>query len=142
MSQLTPLERDILQACSEDDVGLWEAIWLAKHEFPQASPDEIKQVVLSALRVLLTARLIDAGRSVARDNSYIRSDWRSVFGPGYDIVSWNLSAEQAIERIRREWDQLGGEPTIGDIVWFVSTTEGERVLAEGKERNVLKETDT
>jgi hypothetical protein len=57
-------------------------------------------------------------------------------------VSWNLSAEQAIERIRREWDQLGGEPTIGDIVWFVSTTEGGRVLAEGKERNVLKETDT
>lgn len=142
MNQLTPLERNILQACSEDDVGLWEAVRHGQRKFPRASPDEIKQVVLSALRVLLTARLIDAGRSVARDNSYIRSDWRSVFGPGYDIVSWNLSAEQAIERIRREWDQLGGEPTIGDIVWFVSTTEGERVLAEGKERNVLKETDT
>ncbi len=142
MSQLTPLEQDILQACSEDDVGLWEAVWHAQQEFLKASADEIKEIVLSALHMLLTARLIDAGRSVARDSSYIRSDWRSVFGPGYDIVSWNLSAEQAIERIRREWDQLGGEPTIGDIVWFVSTTEGERVLAEGKERNVLKETDT
>ncbi|CBK40227.1 protein of unknown function [Nitrospira defluvii] len=142
MSQLTPLERDILRACSADDVGLWEAVRHGQWNFPHASPDQIKEIVLSALRVLLTARLVDAGRSVARDNSYIRSDWRSVFGPGYDIVSWNLSAEQAIERIRREWDQLGGEPTIGDIVWFVSTTEGGRVLAEGKERNVLKETDT
>ena len=142
MSQLTPLERDILQACSEDDVGLWEAVRHGQRNFPHASPDEIKQVVISALRVLLTARLIDAGRSVARDSSYIRSDWRSVFGPGYDIVSWNLQADQAIERIGQEWDALGGEPTIGDIVWFVSTTEGERVLAEGKERNVLKETDT
>ncbi len=142
MSQLTPLEREILQACSEDDVGLWEAVRHGQRNFPHASPDEIKQVVISALRVLLTARLIDAGRSVARDSSYIRSDWRSVFGPGYDIVSWNLQADQAIERIGQEWDALGGEPTIGDIVWFVSTTEGERVLAEGKERNVLKETDT
>lgn len=129
MSQLTPLERDILQACSEDDVGLWEAVRHGQRNFPHASPDEIKQVVLSALRVLLTARLIDAGLPVAR-------------GTSYDIVSWNLPADQAIERIRQEWDELGGEPTIGDIVWFVSTTEGERVLAEGKERNVLKETDT
>lgn len=142
MSQFTPLEREILQACSEDDVGLWEAVWRAQQEFPKASADEIKEIVLSALHMLLTARLIDAGRSVARDSSYIRSDWRSVFGLGYDIVSWNLPADQAIERIRQEWDALGGEPTIGDIVWFVSTTEGERVLAEGKERNVLKETDT
>ena len=129
MSQLTPLEREILQACSEDDVGLWEAVRHGQRNFPHASPDEIKQVVLSALRVLLTARLIDAGLPVAR-------------GTSYDIVSWNLPADQAIERIRQEWDELGGEPTIGDIVWFVSTTEGERVLAEGKERNVLKETDT
>ncbi len=128
MSQLTPLERDILQACSEDDVGLWEAVRHGQRNFPHASPDEIKQVVLSALRVLLTARLIDAGLPVAR-------------GTSYDIVSWNLPADQAIERIRQEWDELGGEPTIGDIVWFVSTTEGDRVLAEGKERNVLKESD-
>jgi len=129
MSQLTPLERNILQACSEDDVGLWEAVRRGQRKFPRASPDEIKRVVLSALRVLLTARLIDAGLPVAR-------------GTSYDIVSWNLPADQAIERIRQEWDELGGEPTIGDIVWFVSTTEGDRVLAEGKERNVLKETDT
>ena len=128
MSQLTTLERDILQACSEDDVGLWEAVRHGQRNFPHASPDEIKQVVLSALRVLLTARLIDAGLPVAR-------------GTSYDIVSWNLPADQAIERIRQEWDELGGEPTIGDIVWFVSTTEGDRVLAEGKERNVLKESD-
>ena len=128
MSQLTPLEREILQACSEDDVGLWEAVRHGQRNFPHASPDEIKQVVLSALRVLLTARLIDAGLPVAR-------------GTSYDIVSWNLPADQAIERIRQEWDELGGEPTIGDIVWFVSTTEGDRVLAEGKERNVLKESD-
>jgi hypothetical protein len=152
MSQLTPLERDILQACSEDDVGLWEAVWFVQQDFPEASTDEIKEIVLSALRVLLTARLIDAGRSVARGSSSIPR-WAPgfsaptigespVWGPGYDIVSWNLPADQAIERIRQEWDELGGEPTIGDIVWFVSTTEGGRVLAEGKERNVLKETDT
>ena len=76
MSQLTPLEREILQACSEDDVGLWEAVRHGQRNFPHASPDEIKQVVLSALRVLLTARLIDAGLPVAR-------------GTSYDIVSWN-----------------------------------------------------
>lgn len=129
MSQLTPLEREILQACSEDDVGLWEAVWLAQDEFPEASADEIREIVLSALRMLLAARLIDAGRSVAR-------------GKSYDIVSWNLSAEKSIERICREWDQLGCKPKIGDIVWFVSTTEGERVLTEGRERNVLKESDS
>ena len=32
---------------------------------------------------------------------------------------WKEGAETTIARIRREWLDLGREPTIDDIVWFV-----------------------
>jgi len=128
MNQLTSLQREVLLACSEDDVGLWEIIRFVEWALPAASATEIKEKVFETVLALLKAGLIDAGLPVPECPTFV-------------FKSWNLQPEEAIERIHREWDQLGHKPTLGDIVWFVSTMAGDRILAEGQERNVLKEPD-
>jgi len=61
---------------------------------------------------------------------------------GEPLTPWPLSTQLIIARIATEWDTLGkGRNDLFDIVWFISTMEGDRILAEGQERNVLKEPD-
>lgn len=128
MPKLTVLQQEILLACSADEVGLWEAVWHAKREFPNANPSEVKRETLSSLQALLSAGLIRAGLPRVDSSTF-------VFEP------WNLPVEQITQRIREEWDQLGHEPDLGDIVWFISTVEGDRALAQGKERNAVNESE-
>jgi len=90
----------------------------------QASGKELQRIALKAIKTLLESSLIRAG--------FPRRG-----GSGFD--AWDLPTDQIVERIKQDWNKLGQEPTIGDVVWFVSTTEGDRALAEGQERNVLKE---
>ena len=119
MSELGAIEREILLRCSDDYTGLWEAIRAVQRSDPKATSKEVQQVTLELIAGLLQKDLILAG-CPRRD------------GSGFD--AWNLLNAQIVKRIEQE-------PTMGDVVWFVSTTEGDKVLAEGRERNVLKESD-
>lgn len=147
---LTGLHVTVLTACSDDEVGLWEVIRIVTREIVRqhvgaacySPPDDIwtkersEQIqaveagidpvklqdrTLKVLADLLEAGLIVAG--VPDSNGC----WNG----------WDLIASDSIARIRREWDALGGLPMPGDVAWFVSTTHGDRVLHEGKERNAL-----
>ncbi|MBA3947899.1 MAG: hypothetical protein H0X37_25520 [Herpetosiphonaceae bacterium] len=48
------------------------------------------------------------------------------------FVPWNMSIEAALDRVRREWQQLNGGPSLGDICWLQNTPKGnceaEKVL--------------
>ena len=126
MFELSALAREILIRCSDDYTGLWESIRAVQRSDPEATPKMTQQLTLEAIAGLLRRDLILAG-------------FPKRGGSGFD--AWNLPTDQIIKRIEHEWNELGQEPTIGDVVWFVSTTEGDRLLAEGTERNVLKEPD-
>ncbi|MGB3404093.1 MAG: hypothetical protein WBA77_15525 [Microcoleaceae cyanobacterium] len=39
---------------------------------------------------------------------------------------WDLEINSIINRIKIEWDELGTEPNIGDIAWFITTEKGEK----------------
>lgn len=141
---------EVLQACVDDYVGLWEVIrsvtrdlvieqgGASYYEPPngiwtkermnqlgaaEAAVDQkvLKDRTLNVLSDLLSAGFIKAGLPRGGGSW----EW------------WDLSPSESIARIRREWDALEDPPTGGDIVWFVSTTEGDRALHEDKERNVL-----
>lgn len=148
--RLSDLHMRILEACVNDEVGLWEVIrkvireivceqrgtsvysppgglWTKEASDKLAELERtvdshrLQQRTLEILRDLLETRLIDAGSPTADGG------WKS----------WDLSPAATIERIRVEWDKLGNLPNIGDIVWFISTIEGDRTLGDGIERNTL-----
>lgn len=57
-----------------------------------------------------------------------------------DHVPWQTSAEEAAERIRREWlDEWGDEvPTPGAIVWLSNTAAGDEIARSVLEREAVE----
>lgn len=57
-----------------------------------------------------------------------------------DHVPWQTSAEEAAERIAREWlDEWGDEvPTPGAIVWLSNTAAGDEIARSVLEREALE----
>lgn len=106
------LQQELLYECGLDQTGLWEFVWMTAEELDLDDPDEVRAAVLESTSGLLKAGYIRAGVPKGR----------------VDFDPWNLSPEEAIERIEREWDALGREPDIGEIVWFDITEKGREQL--------------
>ncbi len=96
---------DLLEECRVDHVGLWELISAAYHDLGLTSPGAIRAATMRLARSLLVDRGVRAGFP-SRD--------------GRGFLPWNLQPDEALRRIDEEWDALGREPTIGDIVWFTT----------------------
>ena len=94
------LLEDLLDECDDDYVGLWSIVACVR----RAKYDDAKQVTLALLQFLLSLGVIHAGELDAR----------------FGFVPWTLTADEAIHRIRQEWDQLGSDPRLGDIAWFTT----------------------
>ena len=91
-----------------DTVGLWAIIWEIKQLMPSASVEEIRHTTLETVRDALTGRQVVAGQYVDHDEDNVA------------FSQWNVSVDDALARIDREWTTLGREPSLGDIVWFVA----------------------
>lgn len=110
------LERELLEECAEDHLGLWAVIWPLREEFGIEDEDERRKITLRMLTHLLGMGLMRAGVP----------DGRLRFN------AWNLPATEALKRIEREWNELGREPNIGDVVWFDITEKGRAYLARSE----------
>ena len=110
---------------TEDYVGLWQIIDDFRVNFPQANPQEIKLMTLEATREILETGFMEIGMFEYVDEKNLE----------YQI--WNLDIESIINRIEREWDELGRIPRLGEIAWLVTTKKGEketeRILKKRKE---------
>jgi len=104
-NDLQEIAKDFLTEAQEDYVGLWSLVWDIKNDFPELDRNESRASVLNIIRELLHENLIKAGIP-------------KISG---DFEEWTGSVEEIVSRIRNEWEELGTDPTIGDIVWFVST---------------------
>ena len=94
----------IAEECHEDYVGLWELVKDVKRAFPEASAREVQKTTLELVRDLLST-----GRAVAGDLS----------NDG-DFCDWRLSVDLCVARVREEWDRLGHEPNIAEVVWLTA----------------------
>jgi hypothetical protein len=84
---------------TRDVVGLWNLWRAANHDFGARTPEEAKRLTLDFVRELLAngVQAINIG----------------------DGRPWpDQRPDRVIERISREWDALGREPNVPDIVWF------------------------
>jgi hypothetical protein len=88
----------ILEA-SRDVIGLWNLCRAARQDFGAKKSEQVKKLVLTFVRELLANGLqaINVG----------------------DGRPWpDQRPDNVVERISREWDALGREPNVPDIVWF------------------------
>jgi hypothetical protein len=111
--QLDELRLDLLRRASDDVVGLWEVWRVVKRLHP--SPVEVqRREALCALKDLLDGGLIKAGQ----------------YSPPKGWVWWDIPPQEIVTKIDRDWRALGGEPTLGDVASFKSTSLGEKYVEE------------
>jgi hypothetical protein len=121
MIDLNGLKSEVLKECKEDHVGLWSIIWRIRYalnngEYPspegdRADPLEVRRLTLRLVQELLEAGLLQAG---------------SPTPDGRGFEPWSLGPRETLARIESEWDALGREPNIGEIVWFTATEKGAK----------------
>jgi hypothetical protein len=88
-----------ISEATEDVLGLWQLCRSARYDGGAKTPEEVKTMVLGFVR-----RLLENGVQAVE----IR-----------DQRPWSdQNPDSVIERISREWDALGREPNVPDIVWF------------------------
>jgi hypothetical protein len=75
-----------------------------------ATHDEVRQLSLEIIRKVIKDGLMAVG---------------DVTEKGFHV--WELSADDALERIEREWTALGRNPSLGEICWLSNTEEGDRL---------------
>lgn len=91
---------DFYNEAKDDWVGLWEIVAAAKENF--SMQEEVREGSFEIVRLLI-ARGLRAG-NLTKEGGFV--PW-----PQQD-------PDTVIDRIRREWTELGGDPTINDIAWF------------------------
>ena len=91
----------LLREAAGDHLGLWKAMWLVRDELGPSEADD-KEPVIGVLSGLLEDGLLVAGFPKCR----------------LDFEPWEVEPAEAVARIRREWDELGRDPSIAEIAWF------------------------
>src|SRR5579883_1313447 len=91
------------QQAISDYVGLWQICGRVEHDFCTKSQSQIKEISLRIVRKMLASGL----QAVHLHSSDAGCDpWKE------------QDVDYVIGRIIAEWDALGHNPSVGDIVWF------------------------
>lgn len=123
MTTLNLLERSFLIFCADDYTGVDFVLRDVELTYPLASPGEHRIRTLELIKKMLELGYVQAGHYPE---------------PGGNWAAWDLTIEETIRKISLEWDKFGKErKNLIDIVWFVSTVEGDRALERAKPRNEL-----
>ena len=116
--QLSDLElNQLIAEANADNVGLWEIIWMLR---------EIRGIKDLGLRREYTMNIV---RQVLNTGEVIAAQYRADRSGRYDI--WNMDSDSVIARIESEWDELGREPNVAEIVFFI----GKKMSGQGKGAN-------
>lgn len=94
---------DFKREAMRDYVGLWQVMNAIERDFKPASPEERRRLTLEVVKKLI------AGGLQAVD----------LEPRGSGCVPWaHQDVKHVVNRINAEWNALGRDPDIGDIVWF------------------------
>ena len=98
----------LAEECCVDHVGLWEIVDAVRSDLGSTSAPETRSLTLRLVRSLLSVRGMQVGHPAS---------------DGRHFVSWDLSPDEAVSRIEKEWSALGRELNIGDVAWFTMAQE-------------------
>jgi len=102
---------------ANDYVGLWELVRRVRKVLPALDDESVRATVLTMIERALE-------RSEAEAGTWPRG------ADGLEVVS-REPTHAIIERIRREWSELGREPEPGDVVWLQPPRTGASALTAG-----------
>ena len=115
MTQLDPIQRDILVEGLEDYVGLWEVARLVREAVRRPGEDAVRQAAIERLRPLLEGGYMEAGDLT----------------PDGGFAAWSSQGKGAVDQIDKRWRRLGRDPSISEICWLNNTGRGN-ALARGQ----------
>lgn len=107
-------EKEMLLEGLDDYLGLWEFVASIRNESHTEEAGEVRRRTLDLVRGILDEGLASPGFPTREGH--------------FDVVEMNT--EDAITRISREWDELGREPDIWEIIWFRLTDKGRKIAKE------------
>ncbi|HEY5313961.1 MAG TPA: hypothetical protein VIK18_15635 [Pirellulales bacterium] len=108
MQKFEVLKHEVLEECEDDHVGLWSIVDAVEDYLGTTEPRYVKCFTCALLSDFLDAGEIQAGFPAKN---------------GRDFEPWTMLTEPAINRIRQEWDALGRDPEMGEIVWFTTPSK-------------------
>jgi len=112
MEHMDRLVDELIAEAKADEVGLWFIIAALRDEYRVEDAAQRRLVTLNVVQ-----RLLDSGQVFA---GYYNPD-----GSGA-IIPWKMSNADVLSRIISEWDSLGRDPNIGEVVVFVSNGRSDR----------------
>ena len=127
MGEPESIQQQLLARAQYDWLGLWVIIRKMKEVRPVSPPEGVQKMTLQVVRELLEAGWVKAGNPTF----FIEAASPQPGAPGgrnIRFIPWPCTPEETLKRIESEWNRLGTEPSLGEIVWFEITEKGESVL--------------
>ncbi len=114
MTKFDAVVEDVLLEAREDYVGLWSIVQQIRDR-GLAGDVEIRDAALDVIRRLLSEHDVIAGSfGPPRFPDITASATFSKHG----FHVWSIPTEKILQEISREWQALGRDPIIGEIIWF------------------------
>lgn len=92
----------------DDWVTAADVAWLAKSVAGATSDEDVLDVATTIIKEVMNEGLMQVG---------------DVTDGGF--FEWDLSPEDALERVIREWRTLGRSPDLGEVCWLANTPAGD-----------------
>jgi hypothetical protein len=103
MTAIDRLIQDMIDEAQIDEVGLWLIVAMLRDDFGLQQPAERRDQALTVVQ-----KMLESGRV---------SSWRLDVRKG-QWVPWSTSIPEMVQEIRREWEELGRDPSTREIVVF------------------------
>ena len=115
---------DLLIRGLDDDIQAAEVASTVMRLSGAVAQDEVRDLSIELIRVVVQQGLMEIGDIIG-----------SGFHPTYRYASvkfrrWDLSFEESLERVKREWKALERNPSLGEICWLVNTKKGHEVARQ------------
>ncbi|MBA2693271.1 MAG: hypothetical protein H0U65_12400 [Rubrobacter sp.] len=101
---------EILIEGLDDSIGIWEIAAVVRGEIPRPDGSEVRAASLEIVRDVLEEGLMRPGFPT-REGSF-------------EVL--RKTPGETMERVEREWDELGRDPDVGEGIWFDLTEKGEK----------------
>lgn len=110
---------DLLMRGCDDWVNAAEVTSVAKFTGHAQSEDEIRSVSLKLIREVVQQGLMEIG---------------DLPDEGRRLKLWPMTSQECLDRVEREWNALGRNPSLGEICWLQNTDKGDALGEEAFKR--------